>query len=58
MWPLTHPKNATEQDQPIAAIHDRLTGGIPSRSSFSRPSAGRMPTKPAATCNKKLYSEI
>jgi hypothetical protein len=43
-----YPKNATEQDQPIAAIHERLIGGVPSRSSSSKLNAGRIPTNPAA----------
>ena len=44
----TYPKNATAQDHPTAAIHDKCTGGTPSRSSSSSPSAGKIPTKPAA----------
>ena len=45
----TYPKNATERDQAMAFHHDRCMGGTPSRSSERRPSAGRMPTKPAAS---------
>ena len=44
-----YPKNATAQDHPTAAIHERCTGGVPSRSSSRRPRAGSIPTKPAAS---------
>lgn len=43
------PKNATEHDHPTAASQERRIGGLPSFSSSSRPSAGKIPTKPAAS---------
>lgn len=42
------PKNATEHDQPNPAIQERWIGALPSFSSSSMPSAGMIPTKPAA----------
>lgn len=44
----SYPKNATAQDHPTAEIQVRCKGGTPSLSSSSKPSAGRIPTKPAA----------
>lgn len=52
----TNPKYATAHDHATAPIHDRIKGGIPSRDSSRRPSAGRIPTNPAAKgiCNTQI----
>lgn len=44
----TNPKYATAHDHATAPSHDNTRGGTPSRDSSNKPSAGRIPTKPAA----------